>query len=461
MSAEHFLGLGMPAEDAESRARAGGARRPRASTRLVGAPPRWRWFVPGRIEVFGKHTDYAGGRSLWRRCRAASPWPPARATTACVRVMDVRYGARTDDRPGATTAGALNGWASYVQVVARRFARNFPGAELGVDLAIASDLPRAAGLSSSSALVVGCRHRAGAPRAALRRAPSGGPRSAASKTWPGISAASRTASTTAASRARPASARTAAAKITPPSWRAAPGTSASTASCRWRTRATCRCRRHWTFVIASSGVHADKAGSVRDDYNRASLATRALLHCWNEARRRTGPLAGRGAGRRRCAAAAVRPDCLADAGWLHARRRSPRGCRTSSPRTAACRTAARAFAAADARALGELCSRFAARGRRMARQPDARDARRSPPRPSTPARWRPAALARASAAASGRWCRRTTRRRSPRPGWPTTRAAARSVNGCRVVRRAARAAAHRSAGDLAAKAPTADASIIA
>jgi len=39
----------------------------------------------------------------------------------------------------------------------------------------------------------------------------------------------------------------------------------------------------WSFVIASSGVHADKAGSVRDDYNRASLATRALLQCWNDA----------------------------------------------------------------------------------------------------------------------------------------------------------------------------------
>ncbi|MGO1384393.1 MAG: galactokinase family protein, partial [Arachnia sp.] len=23
-----------------------------------------RWFVPGRLEVFGKHTDYAGGNSL-------------------------------------------------------------------------------------------------------------------------------------------------------------------------------------------------------------------------------------------------------------------------------------------------------------------------------------------------------------------------------------------------------------
>jgi galactokinase len=39
----------------------------------------------------------------------------------------------------------------------------------------------------------------------------------------------------------------------------------------------------WAFVIASSGVHADKAGSVREDYNRAALATRALLQCWNEA----------------------------------------------------------------------------------------------------------------------------------------------------------------------------------
>ena len=23
-----------------------------------------RWFVPGRLEVLGKHTDYMGGRSL-------------------------------------------------------------------------------------------------------------------------------------------------------------------------------------------------------------------------------------------------------------------------------------------------------------------------------------------------------------------------------------------------------------
>jgi galactokinase len=38
----------------------------------------------------------------------------------------------------------------------------------------------------------------------------------------------------------------------------------------------------WRFVIASSGVQADKAGSARDRYNRASLATRALLRVWNQ-----------------------------------------------------------------------------------------------------------------------------------------------------------------------------------
>ena len=35
--------------------------------RLDGVPPerpRRTFFVPGRIEVLGKHTDYAGGRSL-------------------------------------------------------------------------------------------------------------------------------------------------------------------------------------------------------------------------------------------------------------------------------------------------------------------------------------------------------------------------------------------------------------
>ena len=81
MSAEHFVSLGMTAEDATGRAALVDRVR-RGFTGLVGAPPAWCWFVPGRIEVLGKHTDYAGGDRCWPRCRAASPSPPVRGTTA-------------------------------------------------------------------------------------------------------------------------------------------------------------------------------------------------------------------------------------------------------------------------------------------------------------------------------------------------------------------------------------------
>ena len=45
-------------------------------------------------------------------------------------------------------------WSNYPMTVARRVARNFPGACRGADMALVSDLPQAAGLSSSSALLV-------------------------------------------------------------------------------------------------------------------------------------------------------------------------------------------------------------------------------------------------------------------------------------------------------------------
>ena len=31
---------------------------------ILDGPATWRRFTPGRIEIFGKHTDYAGGHSL-------------------------------------------------------------------------------------------------------------------------------------------------------------------------------------------------------------------------------------------------------------------------------------------------------------------------------------------------------------------------------------------------------------
>ena len=47
-------------------------------------------------------------------------------------------------------------WSNYPMTVARRIARNFPGGLRGAEMAVASDLPIASGMSSSSALMVTC-----------------------------------------------------------------------------------------------------------------------------------------------------------------------------------------------------------------------------------------------------------------------------------------------------------------
>ena len=41
-----------------------GPAREAVRTATLTAPRSVSWFVPGRIELLGKHTDYAGGRSL-------------------------------------------------------------------------------------------------------------------------------------------------------------------------------------------------------------------------------------------------------------------------------------------------------------------------------------------------------------------------------------------------------------
>lgn len=117
----------------------------------------WRYFVPGRIEVLGKHTDYAGGRSLLAATSCGVVVVSALNGTNQVRVVNAN--------PQFTKAGfalspeldiPIGPWTNYPMTVARRLARNFGGDTKlqGVDIAFASDLPPASGMSSSSATLV-------------------------------------------------------------------------------------------------------------------------------------------------------------------------------------------------------------------------------------------------------------------------------------------------------------------
>ncbi len=114
------------------------------------------FFVPGRIEVLGKHTDYAGGSSIVAALEQGFCLVAVPRQDRAVRVCALDRGAETvcfDLDPGLQVR--LGHWSNYPMTVARRLARNFPECRLGMDLAFASDLPPASGMSSSSALIVG------------------------------------------------------------------------------------------------------------------------------------------------------------------------------------------------------------------------------------------------------------------------------------------------------------------
>lgn len=244
----------------------------------TGAPPRWGWFVPGRIEVLGKHTDYAGGRSLVAAVPRGFVIVAAPREDGIVSVVDARYRDAVDINP-ADHDRVYRGWTNYAAVVSRRLARNFPGAPLGATIVLVSDLPRAAGLSSSSALVVGLSlaliERGGLEarpewQAAIRsRLDLAGYLGAVENglSFPGLAGSSGV-GTHGGSEDHTAILTGRQHHVRAYSYLPV------------RHLEDAALPEDWCFAVMGSGVRADKAGSVRGPYNRASLATRALGSVW-------------------------------------------------------------------------------------------------------------------------------------------------------------------------------------
>jgi galactokinase len=152
-SADILHAAGMRRVEAERKARlADRAHRALQSLGVAGNRAMHSWFVPGRLEVFGKHTDYAGGRSLLCAIERGCVVVAAGRDDAHFRVVDANDGSVAHVSEAADEAAPA--WSIYPGTVARRIGRNFPEARRGADIAFESDLPPAAGMSSSSVLMI-------------------------------------------------------------------------------------------------------------------------------------------------------------------------------------------------------------------------------------------------------------------------------------------------------------------
>jgi len=131
-------------------------------TRLTGSDPEGVWSAPGRVNLIGEHTDYNDGFVLpfaipHRTFAAASLRGDDRIRVTSTFAADPVEVALTDLAGLFPTAAgaepAVPEWSAYVLGVAWALQLATPEAALrGVDIAIASDVPVGAGLSSSAAI---------------------------------------------------------------------------------------------------------------------------------------------------------------------------------------------------------------------------------------------------------------------------------------------------------------------
>ncbi|PZF86895.1 galactokinase, partial [Micromonospora endophytica] len=125
--------------------------------RVYASPPAGRWAAPGRVNLIGEHTDYNDGFVLpfalpLRTVVAAAPAAEDRwQVWSELTGETVSFGTAEVTATGSGTPGPVTGWAAYVAAVVwalREAGHRVPGARL----AVASDVPLGAGLSSSAAL---------------------------------------------------------------------------------------------------------------------------------------------------------------------------------------------------------------------------------------------------------------------------------------------------------------------
>ncbi len=246
---------------------------------ITGPGPHRAWWVPGRIEVLGKHTDYGGGRSVLCAVERGFQVLARPRNDSTVSLVDASTGAREVLAFAPTTPSRPGHWTDYPVSVIRRLARD-AGVTGGADIVFDSSLPQASGMSSSSAMVIATylalasvndldtseHWQRALPDAdavagylgAVENGKAFGP-----------FAADNGVGTHGGSEDQTAILRSEAGMLS-----------------QYRFLPVMRERmvafpRDWTFVVSMSGVHAAKGGGAQARYNHLAAEVQQLLDTWN------------------------------------------------------------------------------------------------------------------------------------------------------------------------------------
>jgi galactokinase len=119
-------------------------------TRCFGAVPAGVTTAPGRVNLLGDHTDYSGGLVLPAALRLQTAIAYRRLEGSTVRAVSE---SAEDEARFVVGEEGVTGWAAYLAGVAWALEQD-GHAPSGLELAVASEVPTGAGLSSSAALEV-------------------------------------------------------------------------------------------------------------------------------------------------------------------------------------------------------------------------------------------------------------------------------------------------------------------
>jgi galactokinase len=138
-------------------ARKGAGERPAGRRAIAAGRGTFLGFVPGRIEVLGRHTDYAGGHSLVCAVDRGFLFAAAPNDHGTVRIAGDRAEFEPLEFPAsAAITPVIGSWGNYPMTMTQRLAANLGtrGRLGGVDIVFASSLPVGSGMSGSSALMM-------------------------------------------------------------------------------------------------------------------------------------------------------------------------------------------------------------------------------------------------------------------------------------------------------------------